>query len=175
MQVQKKTTASILLIIFVLNGAGLFKVYRTVSQRNPKRATQGQSRRENLLSIVLNEGESTLQEKGYIRLEEGEYEYEGHRYDVVSHMKNAGKVTVMLKHDSVEEELLSFLRSFFNTSSQRHKTSLKFNRNIVKRYLPSRENLCGQTLHSVPWIAPPNHIFYPNPYRETQVPPPKAA
>lgn len=175
--VKRKITTSFLLVVFLLNGAGFFQVYQFMAHKRKNSPDIRQSRREELVHITITEGESTLKMQGFKQLDEGEYGYKGHCYDVVKQVNKKGKITISLKHDSFEEGLLIFLRSFFRSgaSDRQDQTSLTFKRNIFKQYLPSGKNLFQRYLVCSHFMSPDIKIVPPRPFQEILVPPPQAA
>ena len=110
----RKITSFFLLIVFLCNAAGFYNVYQFQKNKSRKlrdlKSTQSESLK---LHIPAS---SSLKTEGYTRLGENEFRYKGQFYDVVRRKRKADEMVVYLVRDSYEEELISFINSFFNIS-----------------------------------------------------------
>jgi hypothetical protein len=173
----QKITSILLLMLFLCNAAGFYNVYQFQKRKKEHNVSETHVRREDQLTVKVFD-DSSLQAEGFQRIEEGEYRYNGHRYDVVRREQKIDHIRVELVHDSYEEELISFLKSFFKTrpnSHQQKRGASSIQKSIMKRFLATRPGGFHNQLILHHPIRLKNNAFPVSPYLEVTVPPPKQA
>ena len=172
----QKISSFFLLIVFLCNAAGFYNVYEF--QKNKSRKHRDLKTTQKALLKVCIPASSSLKAQGYTRLGKNEFQYNGRFYDVIRRKRKGNEVVVYLMRDSYEEELISFIHSFFNTSTQSNQqkrlaSNLKMN--MMKQFLATVNHGLKKPLVTTSSIRSKRFILPNMPCFEVRIPPPRKA
>lgn len=174
----RKTAVLILLSSFLLNVLGFSNAFFLLSSKVARTAKVAHYQRlqgKEQMVVTLDKNHPSLTDFGFKRRSNSEYLYHGEHYDVVKRESTPNGDNIYLKHDTDEDEVMSFLGSLFGQQKSSHHNKApihKIEKQHITKYLNRAVGIYNKTqptkyIRHLPVLIPKS------PFRSVHIPPPK--